>query len=166
MSERSSGWSGSIPTITFQWCFSQSATISSPLGIVRTRTTAGRLSDPNFAILDSPCEYRIPAYRLALGSAICMVSRECSILRSIHWSTLEPLLRRGLAAHLLPPSPAAVLRAALHPACIADLPVGSGLVLGILVLAGQRARTHPAGLPERPPCPAQSPSRFFNPLLA
>ena len=53
MSERSSGWSGSIPTITFQWCFSQSATISSPLGIVCTRTTAGRLSDPNFAILDS-----------------------------------------------------------------------------------------------------------------
>jgi hypothetical protein len=45
MSERSSGWSGSIPTITFQWCLSQSATISSPLGIVRTRTTAGRLSD-------------------------------------------------------------------------------------------------------------------------
>jgi len=37
-----------------QWCLSQSATISSPLGIVRTRTTAGRLSDPNFAILDSP----------------------------------------------------------------------------------------------------------------
>src|SRR5665647_1851211 len=58
MSERSSGWSGSIPTITFQWCFSQSATICSPLGIVRTRTTAGRLSDPNFAILDSPCEHR------------------------------------------------------------------------------------------------------------
>src|SRR5450756_1825355 len=87
MSERSSGWSGSIPTITFQWYLSQSATISSPLGIVRTRTTAGRLSDPNFAIVDSPCEYRIPAYRLALGSAICMVSRECSILRSIHWST-------------------------------------------------------------------------------
>ena len=53
MSDRSSGWSGSIPTITFQWCFSQNATISSPLGIVRTRTTAGRLSDHNFAILDS-----------------------------------------------------------------------------------------------------------------
>src|SRR5665811_970222 len=60
---------------------SQNATISSPLGIVCTRTTAGRLSDPNFAILDSPCEYRIPAYRLAPGSAIFMVSRECSILR-------------------------------------------------------------------------------------
>src|SRR5664279_5090100 len=43
---------------TFQWCLSQSATISSPLGIVRTRTTAGRLSDPNFGILDSPCEHR------------------------------------------------------------------------------------------------------------
>src|ERR1035438_5602041 len=63
MSERSSGWSGSMPTITFQWCLSQSATICSPLGIVRTRTTAGRLSDPNFAIPDSPCSYRIPAYR-------------------------------------------------------------------------------------------------------
>src|SRR5664280_1638377 len=43
-----------IPTITFQWYLSQSATISSPLGIVRTRTTAGRLSDPNFAMVDSP----------------------------------------------------------------------------------------------------------------
>src|ERR1017187_8002240 len=53
-SERSSGWSGSIPTITFQWYLSQSATISSPLGIVRTRTTAGRLSDPNFAMVDFP----------------------------------------------------------------------------------------------------------------
>jgi len=82
-----SGWSGSMPTITFQWCLSQSATISSPLGIVRTRTTAGRLSDPTFAILDSPCEHQIPAYRLALVSAIRMVSRECSMLRSIHWST-------------------------------------------------------------------------------
>ena len=59
MSERSSGWSGSMPTITFQWCFSQRATISSPLGIVCTRTTAGRLSDPSLAILDSPYEYRI-----------------------------------------------------------------------------------------------------------
>jgi hypothetical protein len=87
MSERSSGWSGSMPTITFQWCFSQRATISSPLGIVCTRTTAGRLSDPSLAILDSPCEYRIPAYRVVPGSAICMVRRECSILRSIHSST-------------------------------------------------------------------------------
>src|SRR5712691_9933899 len=59
MSERSSGWSGSMPTITFQWCFSQRATISSPLGIVCTRTTAGRLSDPSLAIQDSPYEYRI-----------------------------------------------------------------------------------------------------------
>ena len=29
------------------------------LGIVCTRTTAGRLWDPNLAILDSPCEDRI-----------------------------------------------------------------------------------------------------------
>src|ERR1019366_8589332 len=44
-------------------------------GIVRTRTTAGRLSDPNFAIPDSPCSYRIPAYRLALRLPNLLVSR-------------------------------------------------------------------------------------------
>src|ERR1039457_2955266 len=56
--------------------------------------------------------------------------------------TFEPLVSRGLAANLLHPFPADVLRAALHPAGIADLPVGPGLVWGILVLAAQRARTH------------------------
>jgi hypothetical protein len=98
MSERSSGWSGSTPTITCQWCFSQSAMISSPLCIVCTRTTAGRLSDPNFAILDSSWEYRIPAYRLAPRFRNLMVSRECSILywRS-HWWRLVCELQSACA---------------------------------------------------------------------
>jgi site-specific recombinase XerD len=80
ISERSSGWSGSTPTITFQWWFSQRATISSPLGIVCTRTTAGRLSDPNLAILDSPCEYLIQpiGWSQVSQSAWLGVSARCS----------------------------------------------------------------------------------------
>ena len=60
--------------------------------------------------------------------------------------TFEPLVGHDLAAKLLHPFSADVLRAALHPAGIADLPVGPGVVLGVLVLAGQRARAHGADL--------------------
>src|ERR1019366_2228920 len=60
--------------------------------------------------------------------------------------TFEPLVIHRLAANILHAFLADVLRAALHPAGIADLPVGPGLVLGILVLAGQRARAHRADL--------------------
>ena len=52
----------------------------------------------------------------------------------------EPLVGCDSPAKLLHAFLADVLRAALHPTGIADLPVGPGVVLGILVLAGQRAR--------------------------
>ena len=63
--------------------------------------------------------YRIPAYQAALGSAMRMVSRECSMPRSIHWSTRRlnrlwvTIWRRSSVTHSRRPGPehaAAALR--------------------------------------------------------
>src|SRR5207244_5344594 len=80
--------------------------------------------------------------------------------------TLEPLVTRDLAANILHPLSADVLRAALHPARIADLPIGPGVVLGILVLAGQRARAHRTDLQSRRLAPINPPPDLLNPFLA
>jgi len=55
--------------------------------------------------------------------------------------TFEPLVGHDLAAKLRHPFPADVLRAALHPAGTADLPVGPGVVLGKAGTTARRRRT-------------------------
>ena len=61
----------------------------------------------------------------------------------------EPLMGRDLAANLLQRFLTYILRAALHPAGIAELPIGSDMALGIFLLAGQRSWAHRADLLER-----------------
>ena len=61
----------------------------------------------------------------------------------------DPLEGHDLAAKLLHPLPAGLLRAALHPEGIADLPVGPGAVSD----SGVRRADHPGGgpIPDREP---------------
>src|SRR5260370_33048868 len=81
--------------------------------------------------------------------------------------TIEPLVGRGLAANVLHPFRADLLRAALHLTRIADLPVRPGAVLGILLLSGSNWRGASAPCPYPPRLPSASPSSphylFFYP---
>src|ERR1035437_1073685 len=100
-------------------------------------------------MMNSPGGNRELEFQNRLLAVVSEVGRHTRIGLTAN-QTLEPPVSRGLAANLLHPFPADVLRAALHPACVADLPVGPGLVLGILVLAGQTARADRADAPLGP----------------
>src|SRR6516225_1231516 len=78
----------------------------------------------------------------------------------------EALVGGDLAAHLLYPFLAHVFRTALHATGVADLPVRPEVVLGILVLTGERPWTHRADLQQRALDRLQPEFDRLNPFLA
>src|ERR1700681_3121286 len=115
------------------------------------KNTGSGTRRPRRRIKDRYSDYlRVPNSRQSVSLRFCHLHGQPGVLDTevdpLVDQAFEPLVVCDPAAKFLYAFLADVLRAALHLTGVADLPVGPGLVFGVLVLAGQRARAHRADL--------------------